>query len=204
MAEAAPARFMLFNAWVLISVCGEPVFKRATQPSCPAMGRLWILILVAKEESSIDTTSATRQGPRSASKGRCSPHSGTDNTARTSPLWSEGTFGTDARYPDGEAAADVSSGHSRCRVEGSTPKMQSLLEDELPRGNKGRWRVGGDARSRKRRRTVCRALLSKRWTAIGAAIVQRRAKRCILCPIRDRKSQLPREACRPCPRYVIA
>ena len=33
MAEAAPARSMLSNAWVLIKVCSEPVFKRATQPS---------------------------------------------------------------------------------------------------------------------------------------------------------------------------
>ena len=80
---------------------------------------------------------------------------------RTSPLLSEGTFGAEAGYPDGEADADVSSGHSRCRVEGSTSKMQSPLEGELPRGDKGWWRVGGGARSRKRRRTVCRALPSK-------------------------------------------
>ena len=51
---------------------------------------------------------------------------------RTSPMWSGGTFGTESGYPDVEAAADVSSGHSRCRVEGFTSRIQSLLEDELP------------------------------------------------------------------------
>ena len=50
---------------------------------------------------------------------------------RTSPLLSEGTFGAEAGYPDGEADADMSSGHSRCHVEGSTSKMQSPLEGEL-------------------------------------------------------------------------
>ena len=70
MAEAVPSRFMLCNAWVLINVCGEPVSKRTTQPSCTATVPLWIFILVIKEELSIITT-ATRQGPCSASKGGC-------------------------------------------------------------------------------------------------------------------------------------
>ena len=53
-------------------------------------------------------------------------------TARTSPPWSERTFETESGYPDGEAAADVFSGRNHCRVEGSTSKMQSLLESESP------------------------------------------------------------------------
>ena len=69
MSEAAPARFILSSAWVLIKVCGEPVPKRATQPNCTATGPLCTLILVVKEESSIVTTPATRQCPYSASKG---------------------------------------------------------------------------------------------------------------------------------------
>ena len=57
MAEAAPARFMRSSAWVLMKVCGEPVSRRATQPSCTATGSLCILILVVEEESSIVITS---------------------------------------------------------------------------------------------------------------------------------------------------
>ena len=53
MAEAAPARFMRSSGWVTITVCGEPVSKRATQPSCTATGPLWILILGVNEESTI-------------------------------------------------------------------------------------------------------------------------------------------------------
>ena len=64
-------QFMLFSAWVLMNVCGEPVSKRVTQPSCTATGPLCILILVVKEKSSIITTPATRQGPCSASKAEC-------------------------------------------------------------------------------------------------------------------------------------
>ena len=49
--------FMLSSAWVLMKVCGEPVSRRATQPSCTATGSLCILILVVEEESSIVITS---------------------------------------------------------------------------------------------------------------------------------------------------
>ena len=52
-------------------------------------------------------------------------------------------------------------GHSCGRVEGSILKMRSLLEGEVPEGDHGWGRVGGGARSRKRRRTFCIALPSK-------------------------------------------
>ena len=87
---------MLSSAWVFVKVCGEPVSKRATQSSSTATGPLWILILVVKEESSIVTTPATRQGPCSVSKGGCWLERTVDITARTSPPWSDGTFGRES------------------------------------------------------------------------------------------------------------
>ena len=85
MAEAAPARFMLSSEWVLMKVCGEPVSKRATRLSFTATRRLWMLILMVKEESSIDILhqqqdkahawrareGADRSGRRTSQRGHC-------------------------------------------------------------------------------------------------------------------------------------
>ena len=113
MAEAAPASFILSSASVLMKVCGEPVSKRATQPNCGN----WAAV-------GLDFGGEGRVVHRY--------YTSEDVATRTSSPWSDGTFGRESRYPDEEAAADVCLGHSRCRVQGSTSKMQSLLEGESP------------------------------------------------------------------------
>ena len=83
MAEAEPARFMLPSAWVLTKVCGEPVSKWATQPSCTVTGPLWILILVKKESAHRYYTTKTR--PLLGEQGKVLAGVGADITAWTSP-----------------------------------------------------------------------------------------------------------------------
>ena len=124
MAEAAPARFMLSGAWVLIKVLansypGRPHSRVTRQRGCcgdldfGGEGR------VVHRYYTSNKTRPLLGEQRGVLTGVGGGHHNEDIAGVVRwHVWDG------VRYPDGEAAADVSSGHSCCRL-GSTSKMLS-------------------------------------------------------------------------------